>query len=202
MAVYEERKTVFTIIATCSTLYDNGMSYRGPVNYTSNGRACVDWQHHVHGVTPERYPYDGLEENYCRNPRGHQDAPWCYTSPENDGSKIWDYCPVRKCGKWSSKWKQRDVKWDLSAYEITRADSGLFLGGGGGCRFDQIALLCIFWQRGLSKQWRLKSDVAEYGVSDQGVHCLQLTQQFYTHSHVVKSLVEEKYKVTSKECEH
>ena len=147
MAVYEERKTVFTITATCSTLYDNGMSYRGPVNYTSNGRACVDWQHHVHGVTPERYPYDGLEENYCRNPRGHQDAPWCYTSPENDGSKIWDYCPVRKCGTWSSKWKQRDVKWDLSAYEITRADSGWFLRGGGGSIWSNCLTMHFLTER-------------------------------------------------------
>ena len=93
------KMSFISIKARCSTLYDKGMSYRGPVNYTSNGRACVSWQHHVHDVTPELYPYDGLDENYCRNPRGHQGAPWCYTSPENDGSKIWDYCPVRNCGK-------------------------------------------------------------------------------------------------------
>ena len=88
------------ISASCSTLYDKGMSYRGAFNSTTIGRACVSWQHHVHDVTPERYPYDGLAGNYCRNPRGSRNGPWCYTSPENDGSKVWDYCPVPKCGEY------------------------------------------------------------------------------------------------------
>ena len=32
-------------------------------------------------------------------------------------------------------------------------------------------------------------------ASNQGLHCLPLIQQFYTHSQVLNGLVEEKYKV-------
>ena len=56
-------------------------------------------------------------------------------------------------------------------------------------------LLYVFGQTDLSRQCRLRSDAAERGVwsgsahhtpqnaaSDQNLHCLLLTQQFYTHS--------------------
>ena len=31
--------------------------------------------------------------NYCRNPDGDENGPWCYTV----GNKRWDYCDVPEC---------------------------------------------------------------------------------------------------------
>merc|ERR1719401_2249105 len=32
--------------------------------------------------------------NYCRNPNGAKDKPWCFTV---DSQKPWEYCEVPKC---------------------------------------------------------------------------------------------------------
>ena len=60
------------------------------------------------------------------------------------------------------------------------ANPGGFLRG----RFDNITVLTyIFGQTGLNKQYRSRSDAAG-AASDQGLHCLPLTQQLCTHSHI------------------
>uniref|UniRef100_A0A8D0CKK4 Macrophage stimulating 1 n=1 Tax=Scleropages formosus TaxID=113540 RepID=A0A8D0CKK4_SCLFO len=57
-----------------------GEDYRGKVNETTSGIPCQRWdaQHpHNHPFYPQTY--EGLDENYCRNPDGSE-APWCFTS--------------------------------------------------------------------------------------------------------------------------
>ena len=36
----------------------------------------------------------GLRKNYCRNPQGYAEKPWCYTDME---TRKWEYCKVDKC---------------------------------------------------------------------------------------------------------
>ena len=51
--------------------------------------------------------------------------------------------------------------------------------------FNVIKLLNIFGQTGLSNIVD-PDQMLQYAASDQGLHCLLLTQQFYTHSEVIK----------------
>lgn len=85
----------------CYTLHDKGMSYRGNVAVTKSGQRCVEWSHHLHTFKADQFRYDGLEKNYCRNPVGKREAPWCYKSPTGKEEESWEYCEVEICGKLS-----------------------------------------------------------------------------------------------------
>lgn len=37
---------------------------------------------------------------YCRNPDGDVNGPWCYTT---DSRKAWEYCDIPKCRNYSFK---------------------------------------------------------------------------------------------------
>ncbi|XP_067900721.1 plasminogen [Heterodontus francisci] len=86
---------------------NNGETYRGKTSTTSSGRTCQDWSlmtpHFHRHFTPKTHPNAGLEGNYCRNPDGDHNGPWCYTT---DPNKQYDYCddiPMcelpHECGK-------------------------------------------------------------------------------------------------------
>ena len=76
-----------------------GQEYRGIVSQTKKGVECQRWdskERVPRGITPNTHRQFGLDENFCRNPDGEPEGPWCYTtSPE----KRWDYCDVPLCGK-------------------------------------------------------------------------------------------------------
>ncbi|XP_053238304.1 plasminogen [Podarcis raffonei] len=80
----------------CRTSY--GKDYRGKIAVTTTGKTCQEWRlqtPHKHDFfTPQTHPRSGLEKNYCRNPDGDINGPWCYTT---DPSKTWDYCDVPQC---------------------------------------------------------------------------------------------------------
>ncbi|XP_064365287.1 plasminogen-like [Dromaius novaehollandiae] len=44
--------------------------------------------------TSENFPHVGLEENYCRNPNGNENGPWCFTT---DPATRLDYCSISEC---------------------------------------------------------------------------------------------------------
>lgn len=50
---------------------------------------------HLHRRTPQVFPELSDAENYCRNPGGENERPWCYTK---DPSVTWEYCNVSPCG--------------------------------------------------------------------------------------------------------
>lgn len=71
---------------TC-TLSSSG-AYTGTVSKTGSGRTCQNWlssEFHVPNYTTNE------NNNYCRNPGGIDDYPWCYTT---DPNKRWEYCNV------------------------------------------------------------------------------------------------------------
>ena len=77
-----------------------GLEYTGLVATTISGRTCQRWDSqspHRHTRTRlDQYPdWDlGYASNYCRNPDGEPNGPWCYTT---DRSTRWEYCNVAPC---------------------------------------------------------------------------------------------------------
>ena len=61
-----------------------GGSYRGSVAQTNTGRTCQSWglqSPQTHETTPDVFADSGLgDHNYCRNPDGSLQHPWCYTT--------------------------------------------------------------------------------------------------------------------------
>lgn len=70
----------------------DGSDYRGMVNQTQpDGNICLDWST-KHQITKNTIKKSGIgHHNYCRNPNGAKDKPWCYSSKPNT---IWEYCNV------------------------------------------------------------------------------------------------------------
>ena len=55
---------------TCGSMSEQQKDYRGSINVTASGTPCQDWSSqspHAHRLTPENYPAEGLEGNFCRN---------------------------------------------------------------------------------------------------------------------------------------
>merc|ERR1719207_410897 len=83
---------------SCYEESDKGESYRGLAISTSSGRTCQVWvKSKPHEITLMPSPSNGLgNHNYCRNPDGSEDKPWCYTmdpSPEHEK----ETCEVPVC---------------------------------------------------------------------------------------------------------
>lgn len=72
-------------------LLGNGKSYHGKMDTTKSGEKCVCWN---------KFPYLSntsfltLEKNYCRNPEGYGEKPWCYINKKN---RTWEYCQIKTC---------------------------------------------------------------------------------------------------------
>ncbi|XP_065070367.1 latent-transforming growth factor beta-binding protein 2-like [Rhopilema esculentum] len=74
-----------------------GGEYRGFVNTTREGLTCQQWgaqSPHQHSVTNAYFPGKGVYLNYCRNPDGEPEGPWCYTTSP---SVRMQYCNVPLC---------------------------------------------------------------------------------------------------------
>ncbi|XP_048476112.1 muscle, skeletal receptor tyrosine protein kinase-like [Rhincodon typus] len=76
---------------------DNGRFYQGLVNVTASGIPCQKWSEqapHFHRRMPELFPELTNSDNYCRNPGGESERPWCYTM---DRTVRWEFCNVPLC---------------------------------------------------------------------------------------------------------
>ena len=86
--------TLILFIAAC--LYLDGSDYHGNISVTASGIPCQSWTEqcpHRHTMN-KTYPELNVAKNYCRNPRGSGQRPWCFTT---DRSKRWEYCDIPKC---------------------------------------------------------------------------------------------------------
>lgn len=69
---------------------ENGQEYRGLQDMSASGRKCANWLDK--GENPGS---DGIgNHNYCRNPGGSKDKPWCYTI---DPNKEEEDCVIPEC---------------------------------------------------------------------------------------------------------
>uniref|UniRef100_UPI003AAD7A49 prothrombin n=1 Tax=Centroberyx gerrardi TaxID=166262 RepID=UPI003AAD7A49 len=78
----------------------NGLNYAGNVNITKSGKECQFWKSNFPHPIIREYnasePESVLQENFCRNPNGGTDGPWCFT---RDPTLQKESCRVPKCGE-------------------------------------------------------------------------------------------------------
>ena len=73
-----------------------GTDYNGTLNITESGKSCQYWDSNI----PHIHPFSSLfrryleGHNYCRNPDGRGEKPWCYTT---DVNQRWEYCNISIC---------------------------------------------------------------------------------------------------------
>ncbi|KAM4695151.1 plasminogen [Discoglossus pictus] len=88
-----------TITESPDCIIAKGQNYRGTRSTTSRGHKCQDWSSQTpqeHGsFTPTTHPNSGLDRNYCRNPDGDINGPWCFIM--TPGTLKWDYCDIPQC---------------------------------------------------------------------------------------------------------
>ena len=78
------------------TCWSDTFRYSGEKNVTSSNLSCQKWQSSYPHV-PRHRPLDAsadLDHNYCRNPDGDANGPWCYTT--NPAIRF-QYCDVPNC---------------------------------------------------------------------------------------------------------
>ncbi|XP_073416289.1 plasminogen [Dendrobates tinctorius] len=91
IALYENK----IYLENCIT--GDGKNYRGTEYKTRSGKTCQDWiatSPHTPNYTPTNYPNAGLESNFCRNPDGDPNGPWCYTT---DPNQRFEFCNIPQC---------------------------------------------------------------------------------------------------------
>ncbi|XP_057685595.1 prothrombin [Corythoichthys intestinalis] len=76
-----------------------GMKYEGDIFITKSGKRCQRWRdgfpHPIIREFNASEPGSILKENYCRNPDGQDEGPWCFTQ---DPTVPKETCSVPICG--------------------------------------------------------------------------------------------------------
>ena len=71
----------------------HGVSYRGKINYTVNGHACIPWIS-TNYINKDHFPDSSSDEafNYCRNPSHSSQGPFCFYS-----DRSFESCSISIC---------------------------------------------------------------------------------------------------------
>ncbi|XP_026556843.1 hepatocyte growth factor isoform X1 [Pseudonaja textilis] len=76
-----------------------GATYKGNISVTKSGIECQAWNStipHEHSFLPSSYRGKDLQRNYCRNPRGEEGGPWCFTSDPETRHEV---CKIPLCSE-------------------------------------------------------------------------------------------------------
>eukprot|EP00746_Dinoflagellata_sp_MGD_P005955 gnl/MRDRNA2_/MRDRNA2_111552_c0_seq1.p1 gnl/MRDRNA2_/MRDRNA2_111552_c0~~gnl/MRDRNA2_/MRDRNA2_111552_c0_seq1.p1 ORF type:complete len:328 (-),score=49.96 gnl/MRDRNA2_/MRDRNA2_111552_c0_seq1:70-1053(-) len=94
---------------SCYDEKDKGLSYTGLATKTLSGRECQNWLvNHPHKIKSTIHPQtsNGIaNHNYCRNPDGSQEKPWCYTMDPSPDHMV-EICNIPVCPKNSRDFHQ------------------------------------------------------------------------------------------------
>ncbi|XP_061173496.1 macrophage mannose receptor 1-like [Saccostrea echinata] len=88
----------FPLLISNAIAYENcyrtdlGRGYNGKINITISRKTCQKWGSHT--PHPHNLTWLWTEENYCRNPDGKPNGPWCFTM---DSSTVWESCGIPRC---------------------------------------------------------------------------------------------------------
>lgn len=81
--------------------YHREWNYRGKINVTQSGLACMPWSLNTRLNTSHyRFPDASVDEalNYCRNPYNTSTVgPFCYTEAMVGNRGRWDFCGIPLC---------------------------------------------------------------------------------------------------------
>ncbi|XP_075455697.1 hepatocyte growth factor isoform X2 [Ascaphus truei] len=103
-------------------IHGKGSSYKGTRNVTKRGLACQPWNSRI----PHDHSYRGkdLKENYCRNPRGEEGGPWCFTKSTAVRHEVCDipFCSEVECVACNGEHYRGPMDYTESGKECQRWD--------------------------------------------------------------------------------
>jgi len=156
---------------TCQSPDDlMGLNYRGTHNTSEDGFTCQAWDVHSpnrhSSYTAEKYPGAGLDGNYCRNPDGEDDGPWCYNA--EGSSPRWAYCYVPRCESSYGSCVLESTEFESSNFKsFTTSDKNV----------TECEETCLRWAK--CEAWTYRPSDGKCWLYDEGVQDTEYSDLTY-----------------------